>query len=69
MGKLIKDGAVIEVKLTGEEAEDFVTAYYAIHRMTEEGVIDLAEPFQSALGSVYDKIVNYINEHRLGSSQ
>ena len=38
---LIKDDAIIEITLTAEEAEKFIVAIYGIHKLQQEGKIDL----------------------------
>jgi hypothetical protein len=65
--RLIKEGAIVEISLNAEEAEKFIVAYYGIFKMQQEGKIDLPVQAVDAIGVVYEKITEFINECNLGN--
>lgn len=62
---LIKKGSIIEITLNAKEAEKFLVAYYGIFKLKKEGEIDLPTQAIDAIGVVYDKITEFMNEHDL----
>ncbi len=66
---LIKEDAIIEINLNAEEAEKFIVAHYGIFKLQHEGKIDLPVQAIDAIGVVYEKVAEFINEHNLGNIQ
>lgn len=66
---LIKEDAVIEIRLTAEEAEKFIVTYYGIYKLQQEGKIELPVQAIDALGVVLEKVAAFINLHNLGNIQ
>ena len=66
---LLKEDAAIEITLNAEEAEKFIVAYYWIFKLQQEGKIDLPVQAVDAIGAVYEKVTEFINEHNLGNIQ
>jgi hypothetical protein len=64
---LLKEDAAIEITLNAEEAEKFIVAYYGIFKLQQEGKIDLPGQAVDAIGAVYEKVTEFINEHNLGN--
>ena len=64
---LLKEDAAIEITLNAEEAEKFIVAYYGIFKLQQEGKIDLPVQAVDAIGAVYEKVTEFINEHNLGN--
>ena len=64
---LLKEDAAIEITLNAEEAEKFIVAYYGIFKLQQEGKIDLPVQAVDAIGTVYEKVTEFINEHNLGN--
>jgi hypothetical protein len=64
---LLKEDATIEITLNAEEAEKFIVAYYGIFKLQQEGKIDLPVQAVDAIGAVYEKVTEFINEHNLGN--
>ena len=64
---LLKEDAAIEITLNAEEAEKFIVAYYGIFKLQQEGKIDLPVQAVDAIGAVYEKVTDFINEHKLGN--
>ena len=64
---LIKKDAIIEITLNAEEAEKFIVAYYGVFKLQQEKKIDLPVQAIDAIGVVYEKITEFVNEHDLGN--
>lgn len=64
---LLKKDAIIEISLNAEEAEKFIVAYYGIFKLQQEKKIDLPVQAIDAIGAVFDKVTEFINEHNLGN--
>jgi hypothetical protein len=64
---LLKEDAAIEITLNAEEAEKFIVAYYGVFKLQQEGKIDLPVQAVDAIGAVYEKVTEFINEHNLGN--
>ena len=64
---LIKEDAIIEINLNAEEAEKFIVSHYGIFKLQNEGKIDLPAQAIDAIGVVYQKVAEFINEHKLGN--
>lgn len=65
--RLIKEDAIIEITLNAKEAEKFIVAYYGIFTLKQKGKIDLPVPAVDAIGAVYEKITEFVNEYNLGN--
>jgi len=66
---LIKKDAIIEITLNAEEAEKFIVAYYGVFKLQQEKKIDLPVQAIDAIGVVYEKVTEFINQHDLGNAK
>ena len=66
---LIKEDAIIEINLNAEEAEKFIVAHYGIFKLQNDTKIHLLVQAIDAIGVVYEKVAEFINEHNLGNIQ